>query len=223
MLCGRTPRTDPTRAALVPWGGWRALRYLTFAMGEGTTHPDYTTALAPGIAALCGGGGGGGGGGGVMLLRAFRTDRRWVRVLPLALGVTGVWAVVPLRRASGWNTWLWPAVAVVMALAITGLLVFRSGRRVRLPAVSVAAAVVAGIAGPAAWAWSVPSGSGGGMGGTDPTAGPTTAAAWAAGAVVPGAASLAAEAARGRVAGRRAARAFPAVAPSPAGANCRAA
>ncbi|AOW87120.1 hypothetical protein BC342_11780 [Streptomyces olivaceus] len=167
VLCGRAPRTDLTRAALVLWGGWTVLHYLTFSMAEGTMHPYYTTALAPGIAALCGGGG-------VMLLRAFRADRRWAWVLPLALGVTGLWAVVLLRRASGWNTWLWPSVAVVMALAVAGLLVFRSGRRVRLLAVSVAAAVVAGIAGPAAYAWSVPSGSGGGMGGTNPTAGPST-------------------------------------------------
>ncbi|MGP2436787.1 ArnT family glycosyltransferase [Streptomyces sp. JW3] len=167
VRCGRAPRTDPTRAALVLWGGWTVLHYLTFAMAEGTMHPYYTTALAPGIAALCGGGG-------VLLLRAFRADRRWVWVLPLALGVTGIWAVVLLRRAAGWNSWLWPAVAVVMALAIAGLLVFRSGRRVRLLAVSVAAAVIASVAGPAAYAWSVPSGSGGGMGGTNPTAGPTT-------------------------------------------------
>ncbi|MFE8923192.1 ArnT family glycosyltransferase [Streptomyces rochei] len=167
VLRARAPRTDLTRAALVLWGGWTVLHQLTFSMAEGTMHPYYTTALAPGIAALCGGGG-------VMLLRAFRADRRWVWVLPLALGVTGVWAVVLLRRASGWNSWLWPTIAVVMALAIAGLLVFRSGRRLRLLAVSVAAAVVAGVAGPAAYAWSVPSGSGGGMGGTNPTAGPST-------------------------------------------------
>ncbi|MFG3265124.1 ArnT family glycosyltransferase [Streptomyces bobili] len=168
VLCGRAPRTDLTRAALVMWGGWTALHYLTFAMAEGTMHPYYTTALAPGIAALCGGGG-------LMLLRAFRADRRWVWVLPLALAVTAGWAIVLLRRASGWNPWLWPAVGVVMALAITGLIVFRSGNRARLLAASVAAAVVASVAGPAAYAWSVPSGSAAGaMSGTNPTAGPTT-------------------------------------------------
>ncbi|MFJ4278958.1 ArnT family glycosyltransferase [Streptomyces massasporeus] len=171
VLCGRAARTDVTRAALVLWGGWTVLHYLTFALAEGTMHPYYTTALAPGVAALCGGGG-------VLLLRAFRADRRWVWVLPLALGVTAVWAAVLLRRASGWNTWLWPAVLVVMALAVAGLFVFRSGAsglRLRLLAVSVAAAVVAAVAGPAAYAWSVPSsGAGGGMGGTNPTAGPTT-------------------------------------------------
>ncbi|MFD8228062.1 ArnT family glycosyltransferase [Streptomyces massasporeus] len=171
VLCGRAARTDLTRAALVLWGGWTVLHYLTFALAEGTMHPYYTTALAPGIAALCGGGG-------VLLLRAFRADRRWVWVLPLALGVTAVWAAVLLRRASGWNTWLWPAVLVVMAPAVVGLLVFRSGAsglRLRLLAVSVAAAVVAAVAGPAAYAWSVPaSGASGGMGGTNPTAGPST-------------------------------------------------
>ncbi|MFF4269042.1 ArnT family glycosyltransferase [Streptomyces sp. NPDC001536] len=170
VLCGRAPRTDMTRAALVMWGGWTALHYLTFAMAEGTMHPYYTTALAPGIAALCGGGG-------VMLLRAFRADKRWAWVLPLGLAVTAIWAAVLLRRASGWNTWLWPAILVVMALAIVGLLVFRSGgdgTRARLLAASLAAAVVASVAGPAAYAWSVPSGSGGGMGGTNPTAGPAT-------------------------------------------------
>jgi 4-amino-4-deoxy-L-arabinose transferase-like glycosyltransferase len=167
VLCGRAPRTDLTRAALLLWGGWTALHYLTFAMAEGTMHPYYTTALAPGIAALCGGGG-------LMLLRAFREDRRWAWVLPAGLAMTAVWAIVLLRRASGWHTWLWPVIGVLMALAIAGLLVFRSGRRVRLLAASVAAAVVAAVAGPAAYAWSVPSGSGGGMGGSNPTAGPST-------------------------------------------------
>ncbi|RMB86239.1 glycosyltransferase family 39 protein [Streptomyces shenzhenensis] len=167
LLCGRSPRTDLTRAALVLWGGWTALHFLTFSMAEGTMHPYYTTALAPGIAALCGGGG-------TMLLRAFRADKRWAWVLPVALAVTGIWAIVLLRRAAGWHTWLWPTVGVVMAAAVVGLLVFRDGRRLRLLAASVTAAVVAAVAGPAAYAWSVPSGSGGGMGGTNPTAGPTT-------------------------------------------------
>ncbi|MGW2419118.1 glycosyltransferase family 39 protein [Streptomyces sp. NPDC001709] len=167
ILCGRAPRTDLTRAALILWGGWTVLHYVTFATAEGTMHPYYTTALAPGIAALCGGGG-------VLLLRAFRTDKRWAWVLPAGLAVTAVWAIVLLRRASGWHTWLWPSVGVVMAAAIAGLFVFRSGGRVRLFAASVAAAVVAALAGPAAYAWSVPSGSGGGMSGVNPTAGPST-------------------------------------------------
>ncbi|WP_406837379.1 glycosyltransferase family 39 protein [Streptomyces sp. AHU1] len=173
VLCGRAPRTDPTRAALLLWGGWTVLHHFTFSMAEGTMHPYYTTALAPGIAALTGAGG-------VMLLRALRgPDTRWVWVLPVGLAVTAVWAVVLLRRAADWNGWLWPAIAVVMALAVAGLVSFRSGDRARLFAASVAAALVAALAGPAAYAAAEPLGSGGGpggggMGGTNPTAGPTT-------------------------------------------------
>ncbi|MFF0094424.1 ArnT family glycosyltransferase [Streptomyces canus] len=172
VLCGRAPRTDATRAALVLWGGWLVLHYLTFAMAEGTMHPYYTTALAPGIAALTGAGG-------VMLWRAFRGgDARWSWVLPAGLAVTGVWAIVLLRRATGWNTWLWPVVGVVMVLAIVGLFVFRtagSGTRARLLGVSVVAAIVAALAGPTAYAASPAfSTTTGGMGGTNPTAGPST-------------------------------------------------
>ncbi|MEU8968553.1 glycosyltransferase family 39 protein [Streptomyces monashensis] len=167
ILCGRAPRTDLTRAALVLWGGWTVLHYVTFATAEGTMHPYYTTALAPGIAALCGGGG-------VLLLRAFRADKRWVWVLPAALAVTAAWAVVLLRRSSSWNSWLWPTVAVLTAAAIVGLLLSRSAGRARLLAASVTAAVIAALAGPAAYAWSVPSSSGGGMNGVNPTAGPST-------------------------------------------------
>ncbi|WP_020116559.1 glycosyltransferase family 39 protein [Streptomyces canus] len=172
LLCGRAPRTDLTRAALVLWGGWLVLHYLTFAMAEGTMHPYYTTALAPGIAALTGVGG-------VMLWRAFRSgDVRWSWVLPAGLAVTGIWAIVLLRRATGWNTWLWPVVGVLMVLAIVGLSVFRtaaSGTRLRLLGVSVAAALVAALAGPTAYAASPAfSATTGGMGGTNPTAGPST-------------------------------------------------
>ncbi|WP_405948157.1 glycosyltransferase family 39 protein [Streptomyces prunicolor] len=172
VLVGRAPRTDATRAALVMWGGWTLLHYVTFSMAQGTMHPYYTTALAPGIAALCGGGG-------VMLWRAFRSgDARWSWVLPAGLGVTGIWAIVVLRRASGWNTWLWPTIGVLMVLAIVGLFVFRSGsgNRARLLTASIVAAIIAALAGPTAYAVTpaASSGTGGGMGGTNPTAGPST-------------------------------------------------
>jgi 4-amino-4-deoxy-L-arabinose transferase-like glycosyltransferase len=180
VLCGRAPRTDLRRMGLVLWGGWTLLHYVIFATAQGTMHPYYTTALAPGIAALCGGGG-------VMLLDAFRADKRWAWVLPVAFGVTGLWAIVLLRRASGWNTWLWPTIGVLTVAGIVGMLVFlphsrlRSsggtpiGNRARLLTASVAAAAIAALAGPTAYAASEPFGStGGGMGGTNPTAGPST-------------------------------------------------
>ena len=168
VLCGRAPRTDLRRMALVLWGGWTLLHYVIFATAQGTMHPYYTTALAPGIAALCGGGG-------AMLLDAFRAVRRWAWVLPAAFGVTGIWAIVLLRRASGWNTWLWPTVGVLTVAGIVGMLVFRSGSRARLLTASLAATVIAALAGPTAYAASPAFGSSGGMmGGTNPTAGPST-------------------------------------------------
>ncbi|MEV7323730.1 glycosyltransferase family 39 protein [Streptomyces sp. NPDC093970] len=169
VLCGRAPRTDLRRMALVLWGGWTLLHYVIFATAQGTMHPYYTTALAPGIAALCGGGG-------VMLLHAFRTDRRWIWVLPAAFGVTGLWSVALLRRASGWNTWLWPVIGVLTVAGIAGMLLLRSGDRARLRTASVAVAVIAALAGPTAYAVAEPFGGsgGGGMGGTNPTAGPST-------------------------------------------------
>jgi 4-amino-4-deoxy-L-arabinose transferase-like glycosyltransferase len=65
LLRGRAPRTDTQRASILLWGGWFLLHYLTFALAEGTFHPYYVTALAPGIAALTGAGG-------VALYKAFR-------------------------------------------------------------------------------------------------------------------------------------------------------
>ncbi|MEU7484319.1 glycosyltransferase family 39 protein [Streptomyces sp. NPDC042319] len=174
VLCGRSPRTDPVRAALLMWGGWTVLHYLVFSLSEGTVHPYYTTALAPGIAALCGGGG-------ALLFRAFRDSRRWISVLPAALAVTAGWAVVLLRRAADWNAWLVPVVVVLTLAVLAGLLIFRApggaraARRTKLLAVSLVVAVVAALAGPAAYAASVPfSSGGGGMGGVNPTAGPST-------------------------------------------------
>ena len=180
VLCGRAPRTDLKRMALVLWGGWTLLHYVIFATAQGTMHPYYTTALAPGIAALCGGGG-------AMLLDAFRRDKRWAWVLPLAFGVTGIWAMVLLRRASGWNSWLWPTIGVLTVAGVVGMLVFRSLSRAGLLTASVAAAVIAALAGPTAYAASPAFGSSGGdggpparadssvgAGGTNPTAGPST-------------------------------------------------
>lgn len=175
VLRGRAPRTDHARASLLMWGGWTLLHHLVFSLSEGTVHPYYTTALAPGIAALCGGGG-------ALLFRAFRTGgARWVWVLPVALAATAVWSVVLLRRAADWNAWLVPVVAVLMLVALVGLFVFRTPsasrpvRRTRLLVVSLIAAIVAALAGPTAYAVSVPASSrGGGMGGVNPTAGPST-------------------------------------------------
>ncbi|MET8169165.1 glycosyltransferase family 39 protein [Streptomyces sp. NPDC005329] len=169
VLRGRAPRTDARRAALMLWGGWFVLHYLTFALAEGTFHPYYVTAMAPGIAALAGAGG-------VMLCNAFRNGSavKWGWVLPGAVAASSVWAVVLLQRVSGSGT-LYTVAEVVAGVAgaasVIGLLVGRFTKRQRLMGVAALAAVVALLAGPAAYSASSATSS---TNGTNPTAGPST-------------------------------------------------
>ncbi|MCQ9184541.1 glycosyltransferase family 39 protein [Streptomyces sp. IBSBF 2953] len=168
ILCGRAPRTDARRAALVLWGGWFVLHYLTFALAEGTFHPYYVTAMAPGVAALTGAGG-------VMVHHAFR-DRavRWGWVLPAAVAAGSVWAVVLLQRVSGSGTQYTIAevvAGVAGAAAVIGLLIGRFTKRRRLMGTAALAAVVALLAGPAAYSVSAATST---TNGTNPTAGPNT-------------------------------------------------
>jgi 4-amino-4-deoxy-L-arabinose transferase-like glycosyltransferase len=170
VLRGRAPRTDAERAALMLWGGWFVLHYLTFALAEGTFHPYYVTAMAPGIAALAGIGA-------VMLYRAFveGSAAKWGWVLPLAIAAGTVWAVFLLQRVSGSGT-LYTVAEVVAgvagAAAVIGLLVGRFTQRQRLMGVAALAAVVALLAGPAAY--SVSAATTASTNGTNPTAGPST-------------------------------------------------
>ncbi|MEV7341481.1 glycosyltransferase family 39 protein [Streptomyces sp. NPDC093544] len=170
VLRGRAPRTDAKRAALLLWGGWFVLHYLTFALAEGTFHPYYVTAMAPGIAALAGIGG-------VMLYRAFRegSAAKWGWVLPLAVAGSAAWAVVLLQRVSGSGT-LYTVAEVVAgvagAVAVLGLLAGRFLKRQRLLGLAALAAVVALLAGPGAY--SVSAATSASSNGTNPTAGPST-------------------------------------------------
>jgi 4-amino-4-deoxy-L-arabinose transferase-like glycosyltransferase len=125
--------------------------------------------MAPGIAALAGIGG-------VMLYRAFRegSAAKWAWVLPAAIAVSTVWAVVLLQRVSGSGTIYTVAEAVTGvagAVAVTGLLLGRFTKRHRLMGVAALAAVVALLAGPAAYSVSAATSS---TNGTNPTAGPNT-------------------------------------------------
>ncbi|MET7777253.1 glycosyltransferase family 39 protein [Streptomyces mirabilis] len=182
VLRGRAPRTDAKRAALMLWGGWFVLHYLTFALAEGTFHPYYVTAMAPGIAALAGAGG-------VTLYRAFcqglaamgapparAESKAWGRgwVLPAAVAASTAWAIVLLQRVSGSGTLYTVAeivVGVAGTVAVLGLLAGRFTRRDRLIGFAALAAVVALLAGPAAYSVSAATSA---TNGTNPTAGPST-------------------------------------------------
>ncbi|QDN81117.1 phospholipid carrier-dependent glycosyltransferase [Streptomyces sp. S1A1-7] len=169
ILRGRAPRTDARRAALMLWGGWFVLHYLTFALAEGTFHPYYVTAMAPGIAALAGAGG-------VTLYRAFRegSAAKWSWVLPAAVAASAAWAIVLLQRVSGSGTRYTVAeivVGVAGTVAVLGLLAGRFTRREGLIGFAALAAVVALLAGPAAYSVSAATSA---TNGTNPTAGPGT-------------------------------------------------
>ncbi|MEY9962966.1 4-amino-4-deoxy-L-arabinose transferase-like glycosyltransferase [Streptacidiphilus sp. MAP12-16] len=167
VLRGRRPRTDMQRAGYLLWGGWLLVHYVTFSFASGTFHPYYTTMLAPSIAALAGAGG-------TALLRAFRSRSvAWVWVLPLAIVVSAVWAVVLLRRTTTFDAWLWPTIAVLAVAAVVFLLVGRFGKiSGRLFTVGAVAALVALLAGPASYA--AETATAGSTQGVNPTAGPST-------------------------------------------------
>lgn len=169
VLRGRAPRTDARRAALMLWGGWFVLHFLTFSLAEGTFHPYYVTAMAPGIAALAGAGG-------VLLYRAFRegSAAKWAWCCRMAIAASSIWAVVLLQRVSGSGT-VYTVAEVVVGVAgiasVLGLLVGRFTKRHRLMGFAALAAVVALLAGPAAYSVSAATSS---TNGTNPTAGPST-------------------------------------------------
>ncbi|WP_051498954.1 glycosyltransferase family 39 protein [Nocardia sp. BMG51109] len=138
----RAPRTDARRAALLLWLGWLIVTGAVFSFSDGILHPYYTVALAPAIAGAVGLGAG--------LMWQRRKDIRAAAVLSGALVVTVVLAYELLRRASDWLSWLAPAIVVVGVLAAVLLLA-----QTRLPkavaVVAVTGALVAGLAGPAAY------------------------------------------------------------------------
>jgi 4-amino-4-deoxy-L-arabinose transferase-like glycosyltransferase len=104
-LTRRAPRTDPTRAATILWGGWLIVTGGVFSFMNGTIHPYYVVALAPAIAALAG----------IGATRLWRSRRDPIAVSLLAGGValTAFMSYTLLERQSGWMTWLGPTVLVI--------------------------------------------------------------------------------------------------------------
>ncbi len=114
ILIGRRPRTDLARASVMLWGGWLLLEFFVLSFQQGIQHSYYTSAMAPPVAALTGIGA-------VAFYQAYRRSGRWSLMLPLAIAVTGAWAVVLLRRTPGWNSWLPWTVAGATVVAVLAL------------------------------------------------------------------------------------------------------
>jgi 4-amino-4-deoxy-L-arabinose transferase-like glycosyltransferase len=166
----RAVRTDRTRAAALVWGGWVLITGLVFSYMSGIIHPYYMVALAPGIAALVGIG--------AAALWQARLGLAGRITVAVAIVATAVWAYVLLDRTPDWLPWLrWVIVIVGVAAAgsvLAGSYLSRSegplgsagssgslgssrspgSRRARraLVLVPVGLAMVAGLAGPTAYA-----------------------------------------------------------------------
>jgi 4-amino-4-deoxy-L-arabinose transferase-like glycosyltransferase len=154
----REPRTDRTRAAALLWGGWLLVTGVVFSYMAGIIHSYYTVALAPAIGALVGIGA-------VQLWRVrdgwrFH-ERSWFGRGWLAAGVvvTAWWSYVLLERTPAWYPWL---RVVVLLAGLAAAVLLLAGRwlsslasaawvRVALVAAPVSLALVAALAGPAAY------------------------------------------------------------------------
>ncbi|MGF7235235.1 MAG: glycosyltransferase family 39 protein [Frankia sp.] len=160
VLAGRRPRVDPVRSGLLMWGGWAVGCWAVFSLSTGLFEPYYTAELAPALAALTGIGmstliG--------LVRRPAAGDVSWPRAAwaggLLAVGALGSAAVegILLGRAHGWNSWLRPtvlALAAVVTLGVGAALIRRLAPAAtrRLVTVTGALAVLAVLAGPAAYA-----------------------------------------------------------------------
>jgi 4-amino-4-deoxy-L-arabinose transferase-like glycosyltransferase len=161
----RAPRTDRTRAAALLWGGWVLATGLVFSYMNGIIHPYYMVALAPGIAALTGIGAtalcGGARGGRAPWTAPWPRQPGMAGRIAAACGVlaSAGWAYVLLDRTPDWLPWLrWVIVlagvaAAVLVLAGPRLAAAARSRRARLAlaAAPLGLALVAGLAGPAAY------------------------------------------------------------------------
>ncbi|MFI9555805.1 glycosyltransferase family 39 protein [Nonomuraea endophytica] len=144
------------------WGGWLAVHVVVFSFSSGTFHPYYSTAMAPAVAALSGMGG-------VLMWQAYREARVLGWVLPVAVLVTGGWAFAVLRRTPEWTPWLAWVVLGITALAGLALILARVRRGAAITVAGLVLALVAGLAGPAAYAVTPLQSP---INGTNPTAGP---------------------------------------------------
>lgn len=186
-LSRRAARTDPTRAALILWGGWLLVTAVVFSFMGGIVHPYYTVALAPAIGAVIGIG--------TTALWRHRCDIRAATAMSGTMLVTAILAAVLLARNDDAFPWLRATVAVAGVGAAVLLLVIARLERPVARATAVLA-VAACLAAPAAYSIATAAGphtgaipsvgpsrpGGGGFGGmfAAPDPGPTLTATLAA-------------------------------------------
>lgn len=115
LITRKAPRTDPTRAALILWGGWLMVTAVVFSYANGILHQYYTVALAPAIGA--------GIGIGATLLWRNRSDVCAALAMSATVLGTVILAAVLLARRTDWLPWLGTAAAIAGVGAAVLLLV----------------------------------------------------------------------------------------------------
>jgi 4-amino-4-deoxy-L-arabinose transferase-like glycosyltransferase len=154
-------RRDPRLATTLVLGGWFLVEAAVLSLSKGIVHPYYTSALAPGAAAMAGAGAGAF----VRLARGRRRDWRLLTI-PCAVAATVVVQVVLLHREH-YMHWFVPVLIAGAAISTIALLAVRRGAPV-----AMAFTLVLLLAAPAAYAsttWLAP------VEGTFPAAGPKQA------------------------------------------------
>ncbi|SEH70224.1 4-amino-4-deoxy-L-arabinose transferase [Mycolicibacterium rutilum] len=123
VLTARRPRTDPTRAALILWGGWLIVTAVVFSYANGILHSYYTVALAPALAACVGIG--------ANLLWRNRFALAARTAMATTMLVTVLLAAVLLGRNADWQPWLrWGVAVAGVGAAVLLLVVHRLARPV---------------------------------------------------------------------------------------------
>ncbi|MFI5890462.1 ArnT family glycosyltransferase [Actinoplanes sp. NPDC051513] len=147
VLTAPRMRTDRARAALVLWGGWLVGTGLVFSYMQGIFHAYYTVALAPAIGAVVGIGS--------ALLWRERRNIVAASALAVAIAVTAWWSYHLLGRSADFLPWLrWVVLILGLAAAVAVVTVVAATQRLaaRLAVVAAGVALVAVLAGPAAYA-----------------------------------------------------------------------
>ena len=145
-MARRAPLTDGRRAQVLLWGTWLVVTGLVFSFAQGIIHPYYTVALAPAIGGLVGIGG--------WMAWRYRARTESRIVLAVVVVLTAVWSYALLDRSPDWLPWLRTVVLIAGIAAAVGLLLPLAGRTVGRQASAgvVGLALVAGLAGPTAYA-----------------------------------------------------------------------
>ncbi len=139
----RAPRTDHTRAGILLWGGWTLVTMAVLSYMQGTVHPYYAIALAPGIAGVVA----------ISGRELWRGRRSHLArgTLSVMIAVTAGWSFHLLDRdATSWLPWLrW--VVLIGGVLGAAVLAASAGRLRKFAVIGLLVGSVAALSGTAAF------------------------------------------------------------------------